>query len=235
MNYAVVLAGGVGSRMQTDGLPKQYIEVAGRPVIMYTMEQLERCPLIDRIVTVAADEWTEQISEWNAQYHITKHWAFAPPGSSRQTSTLNGLNVCMEGNPSDSDIVVVHESVRPLASAELIASCIETAAEYGGCVPVLPVKYTVYESKDGALISRLLDRNTLFDGQAPEAFRLKEYTELNRSCSLEELESCSGGSQLVHRHGIQVRMIPGVEMNLKLTTKKDLELFKGYIGLENGV
>lgn len=229
MNYAVVLAGGVGSRMNTEGLPKQYIEVNEKPVIIYTLEQVERCPLIDRIVIVAADEWTEQISKWNTQYHITKHWGFASPGRSRQASTLNGLDVCMKGNPCDDDVVIVHEAVRPLASVDLITKCVETAIEYGGCIPVLPMQYAVYGSENGTYISSFWDRSALFVGQAPEAFRLKEYTQLNHSCTAEELDLYVGGSQLVHQYGLPVRMIPGIEANFKLTTKSDLELFKHYL------
>ena len=225
MNYAILLAGGGGSRMGTNGLPKQYIEVNGKPVIMYTLEQLELCPSIDRIVVVAAEVWTEQITRWNAQYHIKKHWAFAAPGPDRQVSILNGLEVCTIKEPEDNDVVVIHDAVRPLVSVELLDNCIKTAAQYGGCMPVLPMKDTVYMSQNGVNISGLLERSTLFVGQAPEAFRLREYAKMNHDCTLEELKAYPGSSQIAYQHGLEVRMIPGEEINFKLTTPEDMARF----------
>lgn len=226
MNYAVLLAGGVGSRMKTGGLPKQYIEIGGKPVIAYTLEQLERCPMIDRIIVVASDEWTEQILNWNKQYHITKFCDFAAPGTDRQLSILNGLDICMTKEFDDCSVVVIHDAVRPLVPVELLTSCIEVAAQYGGCMPVLPMKDTVYESRNGNCISGLLERNTLFVGQAPEAFRLSEYACLNHSVAPEQLGHYQGSSQIAFQHGVEVRMIPGAEINFKLTTPEDMDRFR---------
>lgn len=226
MNYAVLLAGGIGNRMKTGGFPKQYIEVEGKPVIVYTLEQLERCPLIDSIIIVASDEWVEQILNWSRQYHITKLCGFAVPGADRQLSILNGVDACMAKEFDDNSVVVIHDAVRPLVPVELLTSCIETAARYGGCMPVLPMKDTVYESRNGKCISGLLERNTLFVGQAPEAFRLSEYARLNHSVAPEQLGRYQGSSQIAFQYGVEVRMIPGAEINFKLTTPEDMDRFR---------
>lgn len=226
MNYAIVLAGGVGNRMKMNGIPKQYIEINRKPVIVYTLEQMERCPLINRIVIVAADAWREQLLTWNTRYRITKHWAFAPPGADRQLSILNGLHTCTEEVPSDNDVVIIHDAARPLVPVELLNRCIETAARYGGCMPVLPMKDTVYESQDGTSISALPDRSKLFTGQAPEAFRLKEYAKLNDALSLDALRLYQGSSQIAYQYGLDVRLIPGAEINFKLTTPEDMARFR---------
>lgn len=226
MNYAVLLAGGIGNRMKTGGLPKQYIEVEGKPVIVYTLEQLERCPLIDSIMIVASDEWAEQILSWSKQYHITKSCGLAAPGADRQLSILNGLDACMAKGFDDRSIVVIHDAVRPLVPIELLTNCIEAAAQYGGCMPVLPMKDTVYESRDGNCISGSLERDTLFVGQAPEAFRLSEYARLNHSVAPEQLGRYQGSSQIAFQYGMEVRMIPGTEINFKLTTPEDMDRFR---------
>lgn len=226
MNYAILLAGGVGHRMNPEGIPKQYIEVNGKPVLVYTLERIESCPLVDRIIIVAAEEWHEPIKRWVSAYHITKYWTLALPGETRQSSILNGLDACTGERICDDDIVVIHDAVRPLVPIELIEMCIQTAAQYGGCMPVLPMKDTVYESKDGTRISALLERRTLFTGQTPEAFRLLGYAKLNRSCSREELNSYQGSSQIAYHYGMEVHTIPGAEVNFKLTTPVDMERFQ---------
>lgn len=225
MNYAVILSGGVGSRMQTDGTPKQYLEVCNKPVLAYTLEKFENCAAIDSIVIVAETEWQSTIKEWIAQYHISKFCAFAVPGVQRQGSILNGLNSCMQFNPSKDDLVIIHDAARPLVTDDMICKCLNAAKEYGGCMPVLPVTDTIYQSMNGTDIVGLLDRNTLYAGQAPEAFRLVEYTQINRAVTIEELNSYKGTSEIAYKYGMKIHLIPGDENNFKLTTPKDLEKF----------
>ena len=132
----------------------------------------------------------------------------------------------MNCSPSQDDIVIIHDAVRPLVSESLISNCINTAKEHGGCMPVLPITDTVYQSKDGNTISSLLDRNTLFAGQAPEAFKLIEYYQLNASVSREELNSYKGTSEIAYKYGLTVKMISGDDGNFKITTPGDLDRFK---------
>ena len=226
MNYAIILAGGVGHRMKLDSIPKQYIKVKEKPVLIYTLERLESCPSVDRIIIVAANDWHEQIMQWVFTYRIEKYWGIVLPGETRQSSILNGLTGCIDDEVSVDDVVVIHDAVRPLVPIELIETCIQKAAQYGGCMPVLPIKDTVYECKDGASISALLDRGTLFTGQAPEAFRLLDYTKINQMCPQEKLNSYQGSSQIAYQYGMPVYIIPGAEINFKLTTPADLERFR---------
>lgn len=132
----------------------------------------------------------------------------------------------MQEEPEDSDVVVIHDAVRPLVSVELLDNCVKTAAQYGGCMPVLPMKDTVYMSENGVHISDLIDRSKLFVGQAPEAFRLKEYVRINCACALDKLGAYPGSSQIAYQHGLEVRMIPGEEINFKLTTPEDMARFR---------
>jgi len=226
MNYAIILSGGIGTRMKLNGFPKQYIEVKQKPILIYTLEKFERSQEVDRIIIVAAKEWQIQIKKWLDTYSITKFCDFALPGEQRQESILNGLRQCAQFSTGENDIVIIHDAVRPLVTEKLISECIDNAKQYGGCMPVLRINDTVYQSLDGNAINRLMDRNTLFAGQSPEAFYLLEYLRLNNSVSREELLAYKGTSEIAFNNGINVRLIPGEVSNYKLTTIEDLKRFK---------
>ncbi len=229
MNIALILSGGTGSRMGLD-IPKQYVEVNGKPVIVYTLEKFERCKEIDKIVITADTDFTADIEKWLKAYDIKKVSGFALPGDTRQESILNGLNVCMKNSVNDNDNVIIHDAARPMVSEELIVACLKQLEYHDGCMPVLPISDTVYQSNDGKCISGLLDRNTLFSGQAPEAFKLKKYTEINRSLSKAELQNIKGSSEIAYHCHMDVALIPGDDMNFKLTTPGDMERFKTIVG-----
>lgn len=222
MNYAVILSGGIGQRMRMEGLPKQYIEINGKPILMYTLEKFERSSCVDRIVIVAASQWYEQIQAWIQQYNITKFHGFAPAGSSRQESVLNGLNACIDESTTDEDSVGIHDAVRPLVSVELINSCYENLEGHDGVLPVLPMSDTIYLSNDAQSITSLLDRSVLFAGQSPEVYRLLHHLEINRKATKQELELVCGSSVIAHQNGHDVKLIPGEDLNFKITTQADL-------------
>lgn len=229
MNYALILSGGTGTRMRTDGFPKQYIEVQGKPILFYTLEQFEKNLMVDKIVVVATDDWKEQIERWLRQYDIKKFDRIAKAGNSRQESIVNGLEACVCSSENAADRVIIHDAVRPLVSDNLISSCLRELEKHDGCMPVLAVKDTIYHSKDGKAISDLLCRKTLFAGQAPEAYWLHLYLRINRGLKKDELANVYGTSEIAYRNGLDIRLIPGEELNFKLTTPADLERFQAII------
>lgn len=231
MNYAVILSGGVGTRMRSDGFPKQYLEINGKPVLLYTLMKFQQCDAVDEIIIVAAEQWQIKISEWIKLNGISKFKCFASPGDTRQGSILNGLLVCSE-DPKTEDTVIIHDAVRPLVSEELITKCFESLKEYEGCLPVIPVTDTIYYSETGKNISQLFDRSKLYGGQAPEAFRFKEYLAINTSASKDEIDSTKGTSEIAFNHGMSIAMIPGEVANFKLTTPEDLERFRAIMEKE---
>ena len=177
MNYAVILSGGVGRRMGTGGLPKQYMEVKDKPVLVYTLEKFQNCPQVDEIVVVANHDWDDQIWAWAKEHNITKLETIADPGPTRQESLLNGLKACKGTDPED--IALVHDSARPLVSVELISRCVEALPGYDCVLPVLEMKDMIYVSTDGKSVMDFADRSTLFCGQSPEIFHLQKYLQLN--------------------------------------------------------
>ena len=222
MIFAVMLAGGIGSRMG-QAIPKQYIDVEGKPVLMHTLEKFQNCEKIDRVVIVADAEWRDQIRAWLTQYGFTKFLDFADPGATRQHSVFNGVAVCKKYSDCDKDIVLVHESARPLVTNDMILRIIDGLDGYDACIPVMPMKDAILLSKTGDTIDGLLDRNQLFRGQAPESFRLLPYYELNRQTPDDELGKYLGDHELCFHYGWKVHCIPGEETNFKLTTPDDVE------------
>ena len=142
MNYAIILSGGIGTRMQMGDFPKQYLEVEKKPILLYTLEQFQKSSAVEKIVIVAADAWREKIRGWMEEDGITKFLAFADAGDTRQESIHNGLTVCMEDSVSENDGVIIHDGVRPLVSEQLIGDCLAALADHEGCMPVLPMKDT---------------------------------------------------------------------------------------------
>ncbi len=223
MNIALVLSGGTGSRMRTE-VPKQYLEIAGKPVLVHTMEQFQRCSEIDGMIVVAAGCWIEQISQWKNEFGFTKLLRIALAGADRQQSILSGLLAAEPFMPGGEDNVIIQDAVRPLTSVRLIEQLLLGLQEAPCVMPVLPVTDTIYTSTDGQWTDGLLERSTLFAGQAPEAFHYWEYLKLYKETSAEELSRMSGSCQLPQSKGWKVKMIPGERENIKITVPLDWQI-----------
>lgn len=226
MNVALILSGGTGLRLGSK-IPKQYITVAHRPMISWCVETLSRHEDIDALQIVAAGEWRPKIREWlETADPQRKFRGFSAPGENRQLSIWNGLGD-LRRYAEDSGYVFIHDAARPLLSAEQITDCIRDAAGHDGLMPVLPMKDTVYTSTDGGRsVSALLDRGTVYAGQAPEVFRIGRYYEANRKLLPERILRISGSTEPAVLDGMDIVMIPGDERNYKITTEADLERFR---------
>jgi D-ribitol-5-phosphate cytidylyltransferase len=226
MNYAIILSGGIGTRMRTDGFPKQYLQVEGKTILQYTLETLAECSIIDVIVIVMAEEWKKKIGK-NIVESVGKKILFALPGSSRQESIFHGLQACVANKEIDvNDKVIIQDAVRPLASKQLILRCLNEIEKYDGCMPAIPVVDTIYVSNDGKNIDGLLNRDTLFAGQAPEAFNLKKYYDINKNYTSEDFINIKGTTEIAYKHNLKVCIINGEEKNFKITTPTDLLKFE---------
>lgn len=230
MNFAIILSGGIGTRMRSDGFPKQYLEVLGKPILAYTLEAFESSNSVDKIIIVADSIWQLKIVTWLKLYNIKKFEVFAEPGKSRQGSILNGLKECIKLKKTETDNVIIHDAVRPLVSSFLIQNCFNQLDEYDGCMPVLPVVDTIYYSDNGVTISNLLNRNCLYLGQSPEAFNLKKYYEINKELSHKELNDIKGSTEIAFKNNLNISLIEGDPQNYKLTTPTDLKRFENDIG-----
>lgn len=224
MNVALILSGGTGLRLGLD-IPKQYIEVGGRPIISYCTETLSRHPMIDAMQIVAGPSWQEAIERW-LKFADPEHKfrGFSDPGENRQMSIWNGLRD-IRSYAEDSGYVFIHDAARPLLSRKQITDCLHGVIGHDGLMPVLPMKDTVYTSLDGRKVTALLDRSTVYAGQAPEVFQIGRYYEANRKLLPEKILKINGSTEPAILDGMDIVMIPGEEGNFKITTGADLERF----------
>lgn len=233
MNIALILSGGTGTRLGAD-IPKQYIEIGGRPVISYCMEQLAGHEEIDAIQIVAHRQWHGTILKCLEKYDCPKRGykrkfrGFSEPGENRQLSIYHGLED-ISRYACESDIVMIHDAARPMISGQMIIDSLAAVEGHDGVLPVLSMKDTVYKSTDGKKISSLLDRNEIFAGQAPETFRMGRYYEANRKLLPDKIHTINGSTEPAIMDGMDIVMIPGDERNFKITTREDMERFREII------
>lgn len=226
MNIAIILSGGVGTRMGAD-IPKQYINVMGKPIICYTIETFAKRNDIDAFVFVVASEW--QICVESYTKDIQQDTWFASPGDNRQHSIYNALKECRRHGVSDDSIIIVHDAVRPLVSNKIIDDCIEGCTTHDGVLPVLPVKDTIYMSSDRQEIDSLLDRSKLYAGQAPESFIFGKYIKIHDESSYEDICHINGSTEIAYKNGLHIKLVEGDPMNFKITTPEDLTSFETII------
>lgn len=230
MNTAIILSGGTGSRIKNVDMPKQYVQVGGKPVIWYVLHTVLNCSKVFKLVVVADVKWRDLIQKhyedivMNSERSNVK-LSFADPGENRQLSILNALEI-LSGKIDDESIVAIVDAARPKMSRGLLVSCIEAAVRYDGAIPVLPMKDTIYISEDGNRISSLIDRKKIYAGQAPEAFKFRKYLNANRALSKAEILNINGSSEPAVMAGMDIEMIGGDESNYKITTDEDLERFR---------
>lgn len=228
MNIALILSGGTGTRLGEE-IPKQYIEIGGKSVISYCLSTCAGHERIDAIQIVAEKAWQQTVGVYMKDLDIEgKFRGFSVPGENRQLSILNGLKD-IRRYAEDEDIVLIHDAARPLLKASQIDACLSGIAGHDGVMPVLPMKDTVYYSKDGKAVGGLLERNCVYAGQAPEAFRLGKYYEANMSLLPEKILSIHGSTEPAIMAGLDIAMIPGDEGNFKITTPEDLARFREIV------
>ena len=227
-NIAVILAGGVGSRMGLD-IPKQYVEVSGKPVVGYCIDVMLNHESVDCIIIGVADCWKTYVEKYVSQSDVTKPVYYAKPGETRQESILNTLEVIKSIGAEDGDVVLIHDGARPMVSKEIVSRCLEATLSADAVLPVVPMKDTVYMSNDGRHIDSLIERRTLWRGQAPEAFRFGPYYNINKSMSRGELAKITGSTEIAYRAGMNCVLVEGAESNFKITTPEDLSHFEKLI------
>lgn len=235
MHIVVLLAGGVGSRMGAE-VPKQFLEVGGRPVIMHTLLRLEQAPMVDRVVCVCIDGWRAKLHSWAEREGIAKLSAIVPGGGTRYDSTRRGMESL---TAEDDDVIVVHDAVRPLVSDASLASVISVAHRFGNAMAVLECTDTMYErtgvpgEEDWNLgyAARVLDRERMVRGLTPEAVTGRRMREMYARADAHGVQSDSI-SALQNALGWEIHFAKGDRMNLKLTRPEDMKLFQALLALE---
>ncbi len=221
--FSIILAGGTGQRFGSE-IPKQFIEVKGVPLFMYSVRKFAAFEPVEKIVLVISPQWQNYVRSSIEKEGLADKVIFAPAGKSRQHSVLNGLKA-LEGIAADNDPVFVHDSVRPLFPVSNLSDGLVALEKYDAALPVISVKDATYRSTDGGELTAILPRTELYSGQSPECLRYGPFVMAHSQFTEDELTAIRGCSELAFRAGMRVKLIDGIEQNFKITTKEDLQAF----------
>lgn len=230
MNIALIIAGGSGNRMGQD-IPKQFMHVDGSPIIIHTMLCFQRHPDIEAIAVVCLRGWETVLQSYANQFNVTKlKWIFSG-GNSGMDSIHNGIYGLKEAGCSDDDLVLIHDAVRPLLSQEIISSNIAICKAYGYAVTGIKCREAVLESHDGFSTKTSIPRDTLIRTQTPQTFSLRNIINVHERAKqkgiTDSVASCTLVAEL--QENIEMHIVPGSEINIKVTTVEDLEILKALM------
>ena len=214
-NIALLIAGGSGNRMHQD-IPKQFLTVNECPVIVYTLEAFERHPEIDAIAVVCIEGWELVLWAYAKQFNITKLKYVVPGGENGQASIRNGVYE-LEKYFGKDDIVLIHDAIRPMVSAEIISDCIRVVTRYGNAITVIPCAEAMMQTKDGVVSVGSYPRDNLKRTQTPQGFRIGKICDLHRRALKAGITNSVASCTLMIEMGEQVYFSAGSEKNIKLT------------------
>lgn len=231
MNIAIIIAGGSGKRMGQD-IPKQFINVYDKPVLLYTLESFERHPQIDAIEVVCIDGWHDVLRAYARQFNISKLKWIVSGGASGQESIRNGV-YNLEGKAKSDDIIVIHDGIRPLVDASVLTDVLIKAQKYGNAVTSMPYNEQIFiiNPDDSSTTKQYIPRETLRRVSTPQAYRFDLLDEKYHEAFEKEIGiyGSSYTNTMMVELGVTLHFAAGSDKNIKLTTKDDLELFKAYL------
>lgn len=221
---AVIPAAGAGVRMGS-GKAKQFLDLAGRPLLAVTLEKFEECPMVEKVILVVPphqlDSCRQEIVD---RYHLSKIEKVVPGGERRQDSVRKGI----EASKGQYRLVLIHDGVRPLIQPSLIEKVLKEASRSRAVTAALPAKETVKEVQGDGLVVKTHDRRRIWLVQTPQAFRYEDIMAAHQRALLEGWEEVTDDALLVERMGITVKVVEGTEENIKVTTPHDLELARFF-------
>ncbi len=223
----LIIAGGSGVRMGQD-IPKQFITVNDRPVIVYTLEEFQNHPEIDGIAVVCIEGWENVLWAYSKQFNITKLKMVIPGGKNGQESIKNGVFELEKYYKSD-DIVLIHDAIRPMTSPDIITDCIRVTKLYGNARTVIPCAEAMLQTEDSKVATGVYDRNKLKRTQTPQGFYLGEICQLHRDALKAGITNSVASCTLMMEMGKPVYFSAGSEKNVKLTTVEDIDIFKALL------
>ena len=227
MNIGLIIAGGVGARMQ-QAIPKQFMTVFDKPIIAYTMEKFENHPAIDVIAVVCLEGWDNILASYAKQYNITKLKHIFPAGKVGQESIKNGIMGLAE-HYNDDDIVLIHDAIRPNLSKDVISECIAITKQYGNAIVCVPCQEAMLETNDKICSESSYPRDNLKRTQTPQGFKLGIIKNAHKKAAELGITNSIASCTLMIEVGEKVYFSTGSEKNIKLTTPEDIEIFKALL------
>lgn len=226
-NIGLIIAGGSGARMHQD-IPKQFLSVNEKPVIIYTLEAFEKHPDIHAIAVVCIEGWEQVLWAYAKQFNITKLKYVVPGGENGQSSIRNGVYE-LEKHFAPDDVVLIHDAIRPMVSSEIISDCIVKTKQYGSAITVIPCAEAMMQTEDGVSSIGSYPRDNLKRTQTPQGFPLGKICDLHRRALEAGITNSVASCTLMIEMGEQVHFSAGSEKNIKLTTVEDIDIFKALL------
>ena len=226
-NIAVIFAGGVGQRMKTVSRPKQFLELNGKPIMIYTIELFDNHLMIDGIVCVCIESWIPFLEKQLKKFEINKVKAIVPGGETGQDSIYNGLAKTLQMYGEDCN-VLIHDGVRPLITEQTITDCVNMVAEKGNCITCIPATETfIVKQKDDSLEIPARDNSLI--ARAPQCFHLRDILEAHNRAQESGRHDFIDSCTLMSHYGYKMNTIIGPMENIKITTPTDFYIFKAMI------
>lgn len=222
MNIAIVLAGGKGLRMGYS-IPKQFLLINDKPMIVQTLEAFNQCQYIDAICLVCLEEYVEEAKSLIKEYGLNKVTYVINGGATRQESVFEGLKALKENGANDDDVVLIHDGARPFVSEKIILDNIRACRQYGSVCTVVKTTDSILISKDGNLVDDYLNRNELYNCQTPQTFKFKVIYDAHTKAYKKGINDATDDCVLVKKMNKYVYLVEGERTNLKITNPEDLK------------
>lgn len=227
MNIMLLMMGGTGTRFGAD-IPKQYILIKNKPIFSYILQRLNQVPDIDKIIIVSHHDWLDYVNDWVKRIKADKVVKVVPGGDSRSESVLCGLQAA-KSFASDSDVVMIHDATHPYVDEEGLVGCIEGVKRYGAATLGAFQYDTCYEKDKEGFVVGVIPRENVVSAGSPECFRFGDIYKIYTDATLDELRNMTCAGALAMEHGIKMIVVPLNFINLKITYKSDMDIFKKII------
>lgn len=232
--FAVILAGGQGTRMGNVEKPKQFMSIGGKPLIAHTIEKFSIYPEFEQIIVLVPKQWKHHTSDIIKKYIVNRdHVKVIEGGSSRNETIMNAINyIDSIGRLDDETIIVTHDSVRPFVTHRILEENVKYARECGACDTVIPATDTIVRSEDHQLIAQIPDRSQMYQGQTPQSFHAKRLRELYTSLPEEQKKILTDACKILVLKGDPIHLVEGEVFNIKITYPFDLRVAQSLLGGE---
>lgn len=230
MIFAVILAGGTGSRMGSTDMPKQFLEIKGKPILNHTVEKFLPNPKFEKIIVLSPKAWLGHTREIIRKYTGKSDKIVVIEGGATRNETIMNAIRYIDGQYGldDDTVIVTHDSVRPFLTHRIIEENIAAAQQYGACDTVIPATDTIVEG-DGTAITAIPDRRKMYQGQTPQSFKAKLLRDAYDSLSAEEKDILTDAAKILVMKGKEVRLVQGETFNIKITYPYDLKIARSLL------
>jgi len=232
-NIAVIFAGGIGRRMNNKALPKQFLKLRGKEIIIYTLEHFENHAEIDGIVIACVEEWIPYLQKMIDKYQLKKVAGIVPGGITGQDSIFQGLDAAGKIYGREG-IVLIHDGVRPLIEEKTITDCLASVRTYGSAITVAPVVETIIRVDDDDRIKDVIERSECLVARAPQCFYLCDILESHLNAQKEQLHDFIDSASIMRYYGYSLATVSGPVENIKITTPMDFYTFRALYDAREG-